>query len=101
MSTEPGKLIGTKLSFQINNASICGTMMAALVLNAMPVNVFFLSVLSNDIIAENPELCFGTRFRIMDDRISKRYVREVLQSEVVLFLQGIPAATFQQGWVEL
>ncbi|GFX86348.1 HTH_Tnp_Tc3_2 domain-containing protein [Trichonephila clavipes] len=30
MSTVPGKLIGTKFSFQINHASICGTMMAAL-----------------------------------------------------------------------
>ncbi|GFV86511.1 transposable element Tc1 transposase [Trichonephila clavipes] len=28
MSTEPGKLIVTKLSFQMNHASICGTMMA-------------------------------------------------------------------------
>ncbi|GFX37715.1 HTH_Tnp_Tc3_2 domain-containing protein [Trichonephila clavipes] len=51
MSTEPGKLIGTKLSFQMNHASICGTMMAAFVLDATPVNAVFQSALSNDIVA--------------------------------------------------
>ncbi|PRD31891.1 UNVERIFIED_CONTAM: hypothetical protein NCL1_22121 [Trichonephila clavipes] len=35
MSTEPSKLIGTKLSFQMNHASICGTMMAAFTLDTM------------------------------------------------------------------
>ncbi|GFT22410.1 transposable element Tcb2 transposase [Trichonephila clavipes] len=34
-STEPDKLIGTKLSFQMNYASICGIMMAPFVLDAM------------------------------------------------------------------
>ncbi|PRD33728.1 UNVERIFIED_CONTAM: hypothetical protein NCL1_16777 [Trichonephila clavipes] len=33
MSTEPGKLIGTKLSFQMNHASICWTVMATFVLD--------------------------------------------------------------------
>ncbi|GFX51547.1 uncharacterized protein TNCV_5012511 [Trichonephila clavipes] len=51
MSTEPDKLIGTKLSFQINHASSCGTMMAAFVLDAMPVNAAFQSAFSNDIVA--------------------------------------------------
>ncbi|PRD26889.1 UNVERIFIED_CONTAM: Transposable element Tcb2 transposase [Trichonephila clavipes] len=51
MSTELGKLIGTKLSFQMNQASICGTMMAAFVLDAMLVNAAFQSVLSNGIVA--------------------------------------------------
>ncbi|GFU75057.1 HTH_Tnp_Tc3_2 domain-containing protein [Trichonephila clavipes] len=51
MSTEPGKLIGTKLSFQMNHVSICGTMMATFVLDAMPVNAAFQSALSNDIVA--------------------------------------------------
>ncbi|GFX56888.1 transposable element Tcb2 transposase [Trichonephila clavipes] len=46
MNTEPGKLIGTKLSFQMNHVSICGTMMAAFVLDAMPVNAAFQSALS-------------------------------------------------------
>ncbi|GFS94061.1 transposable element Tcb2 transposase [Trichonephila clavipes] len=36
MSTEPGKLIGTKMSFQMNRASICGTLVAAFMLDAMP-----------------------------------------------------------------
>ncbi|GFU54641.1 HTH_Tnp_Tc3_2 domain-containing protein [Trichonephila clavipes] len=38
MSTEPGKRICTKLSFQINHVSICGTMMTAFVLDAMSMN---------------------------------------------------------------
>ncbi|GFW47845.1 transposable element Tcb2 transposase [Trichonephila clavipes] len=41
MSPGPGKLIGTKLSFQMNHASVCGTMMAAFVLDAIPVNAAF------------------------------------------------------------
>ncbi|GFU89415.1 transposable element Tcb1 transposase [Trichonephila clavipes] len=36
LSVEPGKLIGTKWSFQLNRASICGTMMIAFMLNAIP-----------------------------------------------------------------
>ncbi|GFV51516.1 uncharacterized protein TNCV_2908191 [Trichonephila clavipes] len=51
MSTEPGKLIGTKLSFQMNHASVYGTMMATFVLDAMPMNAAFQSALSNDIVA--------------------------------------------------
>ncbi|GFV52940.1 transposable element Tcb2 transposase [Trichonephila clavipes] len=81
MSTEPGKLIGTKLSFQMNHASICGTMMAAFVLDAMLVNAAFQSALSNDIVALHRELW---------------YVREVLQPEVVPIFQGIPGSIFQQ-----
>ncbi|GFT07004.1 transposable element Tcb2 transposase [Trichonephila clavipes] len=37
--------------FQMNHASICGTMMATFVLDAMPMNAAFQSVLSNDIVA--------------------------------------------------
>ncbi|GFX40465.1 uncharacterized protein TNCV_1412751 [Trichonephila clavipes] len=51
MSSEPGQLIGTKLSFQMDHASICGTIMAAFVLDAMLVNTAFQSALSNDIVA--------------------------------------------------
>ncbi|GFS86333.1 transposable element Tcb2 transposase [Trichonephila clavipes] len=51
MSTEPGKPIGTKLSFQINHASICGTIMPTFVLDAMPVKAAFQSALSKDIVA--------------------------------------------------
>ncbi|GFX75800.1 hypothetical protein TNCV_2237721 [Trichonephila clavipes] len=36
-----GQPVGTKLSFQMNHASICGTMMVAFVLDAMPVNAAF------------------------------------------------------------
>ncbi|GFU65805.1 uncharacterized protein TNCV_5059391 [Trichonephila clavipes] len=46
VSTEQGKLISTKLSFQMNRASICGTMMAAFVSDAT-----FQSALSNDTVA--------------------------------------------------
>ncbi|GFX88843.1 uncharacterized protein TNCV_2575501 [Trichonephila clavipes] len=51
MSTEPDRLIDTKLSFQMNYASICGTMMVKFVLDAMPVNTAFQSALWNDIVA--------------------------------------------------
>ncbi|GFY14409.1 hypothetical protein TNCV_1021741 [Trichonephila clavipes] len=47
MSTEPGKLIGTMLSFQRYHTSVCGTMMAAFVLE---VNTAFQSAISNDIV---------------------------------------------------
>ncbi|GFV99610.1 transposable element Tcb2 transposase [Trichonephila clavipes] len=40
-STESNKLIGTKLFFRMNPASICGTMIAAFVLDAMPENAAF------------------------------------------------------------
>ena len=56
MSTEPGKLIGTKLSFQMNHVSICWTMMAVFVLDAMPENSAFQSVLLNDIVIEHLNL---------------------------------------------
>ncbi|GFT36705.1 transposable element Tcb2 transposase [Trichonephila clavipes] len=45
------KLIGTKLSFQMNPASICGTMINAFMVDAMPVNAAFQSALSNNIVA--------------------------------------------------
>ncbi|GFY11222.1 HTH_Tnp_Tc3_2 domain-containing protein [Trichonephila clavipes] len=51
MNTGPGDLIGTKYSFQMNPASISGAMMAAFVLDALPVNAAFQSALSNDIVA--------------------------------------------------
>ncbi|GFV82724.1 transposable element Tcb2 transposase [Trichonephila clavipes] len=64
MSTKPGKLIGTKLSFQMNHASICGIMIVIFVLGELYL-------------------------------LENRYVREVLQLQVVPFLQGIPGAMFQ------
>ncbi|GFS96691.1 uncharacterized protein TNCV_4754041 [Trichonephila clavipes] len=51
MSTESGKLMGTKLSFQMNHAAIWGILMAAFVLDAMPVKAAFQRALSNDIVA--------------------------------------------------
>ena len=86
MSTELVKLIGTKLSFQMNQVSVCGTMMAAFVLDAMPFNAAFQSALSNDIVAERPELRSGvcipkvyttaegwrSRFRVTDKMLSNR-----------------------------
>ena len=62
-------MIGTKLSFQMNYASICGTMLATFVLDAVPVNVAFQSTFSTDIVAEHLELWSEVRFRIMDDPI--------------------------------
>ena len=77
-------------------------MMAAFVLDGMPVNATFQGVLSNNIVAEHPDLCSGMRFRIMYELIcygnlnSNRHFRQVLQSEVAPFNQGIPRAIFQQ-----
>ncbi|GFW84780.1 transposable element Tcb2 transposase [Trichonephila clavipes] len=53
----------------MNQASICGAMMATFVLDAMLVNVAFQSALSNDIGAYHQELWSGVQFRIMDDPI--------------------------------
>ncbi|GFU46115.1 uncharacterized protein TNCV_2309441 [Trichonephila clavipes] len=50
MSTELDKLICSKLTFQMNHASICRTMMAAFVLDSMPVNAAFQSALSKNIV---------------------------------------------------
>ena len=71
MSTELGKLIDIhlKFSFQMNQPSICATMMAAFHLEAMPVNAAFQSALSNDIAAVYPELCYRVRFRINNEPI--------------------------------
>ena len=71
MSTEHGKLIGIKLSFQMNHASICGIMMTAFVLDqrSMLVNAAFLMALSVDIVAEQSELWSWVLFRIINDPI--------------------------------
>ena len=45
MSSEPGKLTGTKLFFQMNHALTCETMIAAFVLDTTPVNASFQSAL--------------------------------------------------------
>ncbi|GFT35980.1 hypothetical protein TNCV_4342901 [Trichonephila clavipes] len=47
MNTEPGWLIGNKLSFLKNSVLVCETMMTTFVLDAMPVNTAFHSALSN------------------------------------------------------
>ncbi|GFW11546.1 uncharacterized protein TNCV_3810651 [Trichonephila clavipes] len=96
MSTEPGKLIGIKLSFQVNHASI---RMATFVLDAMPVSAAFQSVLSNNTRDLTPGVMVSgaisyqgrsNLIQIVGNHNSNRYVREVLLPEVVLFLQGIP-----------
>ena len=66
MSAESDKLIGTKLSFFMNHASICRTMEGAFVLDATPFNAVFKNVLSKDIGVENLE---GVRVRMTDDPI--------------------------------
>ncbi|GFW10694.1 transposable element Tcb2 transposase [Trichonephila clavipes] len=69
MSTDPGKRISNKLSFQKNHASICGNKLVAFVLDAKPVKAAFQSMLSNDIVTLHPKLRFEMQFRIMDDPI--------------------------------
>ena len=51
--------------FQMNHASICGTMITAFVLDAIVVNTALHSALSNDIVAENPELLSGCKFLLL------------------------------------
>ncbi|GFV14249.1 transposable element Tcb2 transposase [Trichonephila clavipes] len=53
MSTELGEQICTKFVFsdESNHASICGTMLTAFMLDAVPVNAAYQSALSNDIVA--------------------------------------------------
>ena len=53
MNTEASKLIGMKLFFQMHHSLVCGTMMAAFVLDAMPVNAVFQCALFNDRVAEH------------------------------------------------
>ncbi|GFX10437.1 uncharacterized protein TNCV_1868321 [Trichonephila clavipes] len=104
-STEPGKLIGTKLFFQMNHASICGNMRAAVVLDVMPSEC----CLPECVIERHSGLTPGVMvwraisyhgrsnlLRIESYPNSNRYVREVLQPEVIPFLRGTPGAIFQQ-----
>ena len=77
--------------------------MTVLVLEAMPVNAVFLSVLSVDIVAEHPEFWDAISY---DERLNflgiegnlnmSRYVCKMLQPEVIPFVQGIPGAIFSQ-----
>ena len=69
MNTKLSMMVGTKLSFQMNDAFTCWTMMAVFGFDTMPVNTAFQSALSNDIVVEHPGLWSGARFRIMDDPI--------------------------------
>ena len=69
ISTESNKLIGTKLSFQVNHSAICGIMMAEFVLDVMPVNAAFQRALSKDIVVEHLDLWSEVRFHIMNDQI--------------------------------
>ena len=52
ISTEPGKLICIKFSFQIDHTSVCAALIGAFMLNAMPVNAAFQSAFWNDIVAK-------------------------------------------------
>ena len=55
LSTELNKLIGTKLFFKMNYASVSGSIVAAFVFDAMLVNLACQSTLSSDILTENPK----------------------------------------------
>ncbi|GFW43232.1 transposable element Tc1 transposase [Trichonephila clavipes] len=79
-------------------------MVAAFVLDAMLVNAAFQSVIKRRTGLTPRVIVWGAisyhgrsnLLRIEGNLISNRYVHEVLQSEVVPFLQGIPGAIFQQ-----
>ncbi|GFU42750.1 transposable element Tc1 transposase [Trichonephila clavipes] len=105
MSTEPCKQIGTKLSFQMNPASVCGDHNGRIRVRRYAGKC----CLSECIIERHSDLTPGVMvwgaisnhgqsdlLRIEGNLNSNRNVREVLQPEVVPFLQGVPGAIFQQ-----
>lgn len=59
--------------FLTNPTLICGIMIAAFVLDAMPVNAIFRSALSNFIVDEHSELWSAAQFHIMDNRSSYEF----------------------------
>ena len=69
MNTETGKLVDTKLSFQMNQTSIGGAMMSTFMLDAIPVNADFQSAFSNDSVAKRPETWSEVRFHITDGQV--------------------------------
>ncbi|GFW73219.1 hypothetical protein TNCV_2798831 [Trichonephila clavipes] len=90
MSTKPVKRIDTKMSFQMYNASICGIMKAAFVLDSMPLNAAFQTELSNN---KHSDLTHGVIFwgvisyhgrsnwlRVEGNFSTDRYVCEVLST---------------------
>ncbi|GFV32855.1 hypothetical protein TNCV_4685631 [Trichonephila clavipes] len=88
MNTETD--ISHKLSFLRNPALICGTIMTAFVLNAMPGNAFFQSAFSNIIMARQPDIWLGGvisyhgHLLLIEGKLSSNmYVREVLEPEIV------------------
>ncbi|GFS81807.1 uncharacterized protein TNCV_1544451 [Trichonephila clavipes] len=97
MSAEPDKPIDTKLSFQMNHASICGSMMTTFVLDAMTVNAAFQSVLSDNThtsgLKPGVMVCGAISYhgrsnllRIEGNLKINKYVREVLQPQFLSFL---------------
>ncbi|PRD18591.1 UNVERIFIED_CONTAM: hypothetical protein NCL1_60088 [Trichonephila clavipes] len=89
----------------MNHASICGNMRAAVVLDVMPSEC----CLPECVIERHSGLTPGVMvwraisyhgrsnlLRIESYPNSNRYVREVLQPEVISFLRGTPGAIFQQ-----
>ena len=103
MSQEPGKLIGTKLSFQMNHASTYGILMAPFALDTMLVNAAFQNAFIpfEKYSGRTPGIIIWDAIsyhglsnsqRIEGNLNSNRYVREVQQPEVGSFLQGIPGA---------
>ncbi|GFT45077.1 transposable element Tcb1 transposase [Trichonephila clavipes] len=69
MSTVAGKLIITKLSFQMNHPSICGTMMAAFVLRGHASEHCLPECVMERHSGLTPRLMVWVQFHIMDDPI--------------------------------
>ncbi|GFU34170.1 uncharacterized protein TNCV_3199621 [Trichonephila clavipes] len=96
-------MIGIKLSFQMNNASICGTIIAAIRVRR------YARCFPECVIERHSALTLGvmdwgvisyhgrSNLLLIEVNLnSNRYVHKVLHPEVVPFLQGIPEAIFQQ-----
>ena len=95
--------------FQMNYASFCGAMMAAFVLDLMLINTAFKSVIDLHSGRALGNMIWGVisfhglfnLLQIESNFNSNRYVREVLQPEIVPFLQGILGAIIQQDSARL
>ena len=101
---EPGKLIRTKLSFQMNHVSTYGSMMAARVRSYAFQRCVpeweneQLSSLTHGVMVRGAILYHGRSnlLRIESYFNTNRSIHKVLQPEVVHFLQGLPETIFLQ-----
>ncbi|GFX64952.1 uncharacterized protein TNCV_450901 [Trichonephila clavipes] len=98
INIEPGGLICNKLYFLTNPALISETMMIVFALDAISVHAAFHSSRTLGVMMWGVISYHGLfqLLRIEENLNSNRYVRKVLEPEVVSILRGIPGAILQQ-----